>query len=97
MTIYSEKFMRTQVGRSVAIHHEPPDGERRKSTIQNGYLMDVKDRMLVVRVANQEHPVHVDMDADQPAFARRDRSGGWSVWWSWESPQKPLPPGFADE
>jgi hypothetical protein len=98
MPVYSDKFLETQIGRSIAIHYDPPHGVRRKSTVEHGMFMGVKDGMLVVRVrkpGEEEYSLHVEQDADQPAFARRNANG--SVWWEWTSPQRPLPPGFKDE
>jgi hypothetical protein len=99
MPVYSEKFLLTQVGRSMAIHHDPPHGVRRKSTARHGLFSGVKGRMVVMRVCapdREDEYVHVEQDADQPAFAVRDGYGG-SVWWEWTSPQLPVPRDFKDE
>ena len=98
MPVYSDKFLLTQIGRSMAIHYEPPHGVRRKSTVKGGLFVGVKDRMLVMRSSapgRDDEFVHVDQEADQPAFATRDHYG--SVWWEWTSPQRPVPSDFKDE
>jgi hypothetical protein len=95
----SDKFLETQVGRSMAIHYDPPPHVRRRSTVRGGLFAGVKHGALVMRVTTpggEEELLHVERDADQPAFAMPDGYGG-SVWWEWTSPQRPLPPGFQDE
>ena len=79
MACNDEAFLKTQIGRGLVLHYEPPEGTRRKSVVKHGLLMNVMEGRLVVQLFGEEHPVHIEGDADQPAFADRDRDG--SVWW----------------
>ncbi len=94
MAVYSDKFLQTQIGRSIAIHYDQPKWQtgRHRSTVQHGLLIGTEGLRIIVKVHGEEYPTRVEMDADQPAFATRE-----GVWWEWTSPQRPIPPNFKDE
>jgi hypothetical protein len=97
MPAYGPKFLHTQIGRAIEIHFEPPHGARRKAVVKGGSFVGVSEhRQMIVRVFGEEYPTHVDIDADQPAFATGDQYGG-SVWWKWAGPQLPLPTDLKDD
>lgn len=97
MPAYSPKFLLTQVGRGVALHFEPaPGGRRTKAMVRSGLLVGVQAGRLVVQLAGEQYPTHVDVEADQPAFATRERDGS-ALWWEWQGAQRPLPSGFTEE
>ncbi len=94
MAVYGDKFLLTQIGRSVAIHFDQPRWQTgyHKRRVTRGLLTGVEGTLMIVSVHGQEYPTRVERDADQPAFATRD-----GVWWEWTSPQLPVPPDFQDE
>jgi hypothetical protein len=75
MPSYSDKFLQTQIDRSIAIHYDAPPGARRKSTVKSGLFMGMEDGMMLVRVYGEEYPIRIEWGADQPAYASHDRWG----------------------
>lgn len=87
MPCYDDAFLQAQIGRSIALHFEPPDGMRRSGTVKHGFLASFDASTFVVRVHGEEYPVHVARMADQPAHAERNWDGG-SVWWEWKGAER---------
>jgi hypothetical protein len=85
-------FLKTQVGRGVEVHFDPPEGVRRKGVVKRGLLMDVKDGRIVVQLHGEQYPLHLDIGADQTVYAARDRDGS-GTWWKFTGAQHPVPPG----
>ncbi len=83
MPTYSRSYYETQIGRTVALHY-PPKGNSKKFTARQGFLAEARDGILVIRLLGDAYPTHIDVGADQPAFA--DPKG---MWWKFVSPHRP--------